>query len=138
MIQILNEVTSKEDNKKEKDGTSMERADIEKKVKMIADKSEKELKQTIMKMYPNLFKGLGKMKSEHHIKLKEDISPKVHPPWKIHASLWEKIKEELGNMEKTGVNRKIDEPTEWVNSIVEVEKPSGGLRICLDPRDLKQ
>ena len=38
----------------------MERADIEKKVEMIAGKSGKELKQTIMKMYPNLFKGLGK------------------------------------------------------------------------------
>ena len=56
----LNEVTSKEDSKKRKDGTSMERADIEKKVEMIAGKSGKELKQTIMKMYPNLFKGLGK------------------------------------------------------------------------------
>ena len=57
-----NEVTSKEDNKKEKDKASMERPDIEKKVEMIAGKSGKELKQTIMKMYPNLFKkdGTGK------------------------------------------------------------------------------
>ena len=39
----------------------MEKADINKKVEMIAAKSRKELKQTIMKMYPNLFKGLGKM-----------------------------------------------------------------------------
>ena len=45
----------------------MERADIEKKVEMIAGKLEKELKQTIMKMYPNLFKGLGKMEPEHLI-----------------------------------------------------------------------
>ena len=34
----------------------MERAGIEKKVQMIAGKSGKELRQTIMKMYPNLFK----------------------------------------------------------------------------------
>ena len=61
MIQILIKVTSKEDNKKEKGGASMERADIEKKVDMIAGKSGKELKQTIMKMYPNLFKGLEKI-----------------------------------------------------------------------------
>ena len=64
-----NEVTSKEDNKKEKDKASMERPDIEKKVE-IAGKSGKELKQTIMRMYPNLFKGLGKMEPENHIKLK--------------------------------------------------------------------
>ena len=61
MIQILIKVTSKEDNKKEKDGASMERTDIEKKVEMIAGKSGKELKQTTMKMYPNLSKGLEKI-----------------------------------------------------------------------------
>ena len=103
---------------------------------MTAGKSGKELKQTIMKMYPNLFKGLRKMEPEHHIKLKEDISPNVHPPRKILASLWEKIKEELNNMQKTGVIRKIDEPTEWVNSMVVLETPTGVLRIYLDPRDL--
>ena len=138
MIQILNEVKSKEDNKKEKDGISMERVDIEKKVQMIAGKSEKELKQTIMKMYPNLFKSLGKMEPEYHIKMRKVISPKVHPPRKIPASLQEKIKEELDNIEKTVVIRKIGEPAEWVNSMVLVEKPSGGLRICLDPRDLNK
>ena len=138
MIQILNELKSKEDNKKEKDRTSMERVDIEKKVQMIAGKSETELKQTIMKMYPNIFKSLGKMKPEYHIKMRKVISPKVHPPRKIPASLQEKIKEELDNIEKTVMIRKIDEPTEWVNSMVLVEKPSGGLRICLDPRDLNK
>ena len=90
---------------------------------MIAGKSGKELKQNIMKIYPNLFKGLGKMEPEHHIKLKEKISPKVHPPRKIPASLWEgEIKEELDNMEKTGFIREIGEPTEGGNSMVVVER----------------
>ena len=35
------------------------------------------------------------------------------------------------------VIRKVDEPTEWVNSMVTVEKPnSNRLRICVDPKDL--
>ena len=138
MVQIFNEVTSKEDNKKETDGTSIERADIEKKVEMIAGKSGKKLKQTIIKMYPNLLKGPGKMESEHHIKLKGDILPKMHPPRKIRASIQEKSQEELDNMEKTGVTRKIEEPTEWVNSMVVVEKPSEGLIFCLDRRNLNK
>ena len=41
-------------------------------------------------------------------------------------------------MEKTGVITKIDEPTKWFSSMVVVEKPSGELRICLDPRDLNE
>ena len=44
------------------------------------------------------------------------------PPRKIPASLREKIKEELHNMEKTGVIRKIHEPAEWVNSMVVVKR----------------
>ena len=102
----------------------MERTDIDKKSHMIACKSEKELKQTIMKVSPNLFKGLGKMEPKHHRK--------------IPASLLEKIKEKLDNMEEAGMIRKIDDSTKWVNSMVVMEKPSGGLRICLDPRDLNK
>ena len=47
-------------------------------------------------------------------------------------------KKELDSMEKTGVTRKVDEPTEWVTSMVVVEKTNGELRICLDPRDLNK
>ncbi|XP_033114347.1 uncharacterized protein LOC117114765, partial [Anneissia japonica] len=41
-------------------------------------------------------------------------------------------------MEKRGVIRKVDKPTDWVNSLVIVEKRDGSLRLCLDPRDLNK
>lgn len=41
-------------------------------------------------------------------------------------------------MEKMNVIKKIDEPTDWVSSLVIVQKKSGALRICLDPRDLNK
>ena len=41
-------------------------------------------------------------------------------------------------MEKLQVITKVDTTTYWVNSMVVVEKPSGALRICLDPRDLNK
>ena len=34
--------------------------------------------------------------------------------------------------------RKVDEPTDWVNSRAIVEKPDGSLRICLDSRLLNK
>ena len=46
------------------------------------------------------------------------MEPKHH--MNIHASLLQKIKEKLDNMEKTGVIGKIDESTKWVNSMVVV------------------
>ena len=39
-------------------------------------------------------------------------------------------------MVKDGVITKVTEPSEWVNSMVTVEKPSGALRVCIDPKDL--
>ncbi|XP_053373078.1 uncharacterized protein LOC128546507 [Mercenaria mercenaria] len=41
-------------------------------------------------------------------------------------------------MEKLGVITKVSEPTEWVNSMVTVQKKSGDLRIVLDPGDLNR
>ena len=34
--------------------------------------------------------------------------------------------------------KEVDYPTDWVNSLVIVEKKGGGLRLCLDPRDLNK
>ena len=51
--------------------------------------------------------------------------------------MW-KLKKELDSMEKTGVIRKVDEPTEWVNLMVVVEKHNGELRVCLDLKDLNK
>lgn len=39
-------------------------------------------------------------------------------------------------MEKLRVIEKVTEPTEWVNSLVIVEKSNGNVRVCLDPRNL--
>src|SRR4029434_2189831 len=70
------------------------------------------------------------------IRSDEDVTPKVHPPRIIPVTLREKLKTELNRMERMKVIVKIEEPTQWVNPIVIVEKPNGKLRICLDPRDL--
>ena len=48
------------------------------------------------------------------------------------------MKAQLNDMEKRGVIRKVEEPTNWVNSMAIVEKPDGSLRICLDPRHLNK
>ena len=32
----------------------------------------------------------------------------------------------------------VNEPTDWVNNLVIVEKPDGSLRICIDPKELNK
>ena len=113
-------------------------SDFKQNVARIKGKNGKELKEIIVQMYPTLFKELGIMELEHHIKLNVDTTPVVHPPRKIPMGLRDQLKKELDSMEDTGVIKKVDEPTEWVNSLVVGEKPNGDLRICLDPRDLNK
>lgn len=36
------------------------------------------------------------------------------------------------------VTVKCDEPSEWQNPIIIVEKPDKSIRICLDPRELNK
>ncbi len=39
-------------------------------------------------------------------------------------------------MTSLGVIKKMEEPTDWVNSMVCVKKKNGDLRVCMDPQDL--
>ena len=41
-------------------------------------------------------------------------------------------------MRKLGVIEKMDEPSEWVSSLVVARKANGSLRVCLDPKDLNR
>jgi hypothetical protein len=66
----------------------------------------------------------------NHITLK--LTKVVNAPRNIPAALRKKFKETLKEMEEKRVIRKVDEPTDWVNSLVVVKKPkSDKLRVCL-------
>ena len=77
----------------------------------------------IVAQYQQLFKTLGCLKTSYHIKTDPEIRPTICPPRNQPVALMDRIKEELDEMEALQVIRKIDEPTERVNSMVVVEKP---------------
>ncbi|CAC5384578.1 unnamed protein product [Mytilus coruscus] len=92
-----------------------------------------------VKAFPKVFTGLGCLEKPYHIKIDSNVNPVINPLRKIPAALREKLKGTLKEIEDKGVIRKVDEPTDWVNSLVVVEKPKRGqLRICFDPRNLNK
>ncbi|KAL7883911.1 hypothetical protein SRHO_G00015690 [Serrasalmus rhombeus] len=93
---------------------------------------------TLMTEFKDVFEGLGCLPGEHKIHVDETVAPVVHACRKVPFALREKLKEELGRMEKLKVIQKINEPTDWVSSLVIVQKKNGALRRCLDPRDLNK
>ena len=68
--------------------------------------------------------------------MKEDSIPVVHATRKIPIKLKQKLKFTLQEMVKNKIITPVTEPTDWVSSIVIVQKKDGNLRICLDPKDL--
>ena len=78
---------------------------------------------------------------QHRINIKyidQSHRPVVHSPQHVPVKLRSKLQEELKRMEQLNVIEKVGDPTDWVNSMVTFIKPSGKLRICIDPCDLNR
>ena len=78
------------------------------------------------------------MPDTYHIELKPFVSPVIHAPRNVPFSMRSKLKLELERLEQLSVIEKFSHPTDWVNSLVMVEKSNGKVRICLDPGDLNR
>ncbi|CAF4891510.1 unnamed protein product [Pieris macdunnoughi] len=89
--------------------------------------------------YKDLFSGIGCLKDyECHLSMKPDAVPSIDACRRIPFSLLEQLKEELAMLEKDQIITKVEEPTEWVSSIVIASKKNGKLRLCIDPRKLNK
>ena len=76
--------------------------------------------------YPKVFQGLGCLAKPYHIEVDPSVSPTLNHPRSQPAALRDRLKETLDEMEVKGVIRKVEQPTDWVNSLVVVEKPKTG------------
>ena len=93
--------------------------------------------ECIVEEYHDIFKGLGTLPGEYHIKVDRSIKPVKHNARRVPAPLAQEIKEKLDNLEKSGIIAKVKTPTQWISSMVAVKKPNK-LRLCIDPSDLNK
>ena len=98
-----------------------------------------EYKAKVMRDYPQLFEGLGTMKDEYTIKLKDDAKPfALTVPRKVPMPLYEETKHEIERMLKSGVISPVDHPTDWCAPMVVTPKPNGKVRVCVDLTKLNE
>ncbi|KAK2715887.1 hypothetical protein QYM36_010454 [Artemia franciscana] len=88
--------------------------------------------------YADVFEGIGQVPGMCKLTLKEGAVPTVQPPKRVPFALEKRLKAELNCLKQMKIIEKVTEPTDWVNSVVTVEKANGNLRICLDPVDLNK
>ena len=111
-------------------------------------------KESILETYSDLFTGIGTFPTApYKFTLKPNAKPARHAPRKVPIHLKEAFREEIDNLVELGILEPVNQPTDWVNSYVIVEKETSidssnshspnhtikkKLRICLDPRDLNE
>lgn len=88
--------------------------------------------------YPECFDTIGTFEKDFHITLKENAVPVIHAPRKCPIHIKDELFEVLQGMVEDKVIEKVNEPTDWVNSLAYSRKSNGQLRVCLDPRDLNK
>ena len=91
----------------------------------------------LFREFPELVKTTGTLPGEYSIEIDESIPGVVHPVRKLPAAIKPKAIEALREMEKNEYFTRVDEPTEWVSSMV-VALKKDKVKICLDPRDLNK
>ena len=86
-----------------------------------------EKEESVLDEFNNVFQGLGRLKQKHSIMLKPECEPVIYPARRVPYHIQEQFDKTPSDMESNTIITKVTEPTEWVNPIVTVRKPSGAL-----------
>lgn len=85
--------------------------------------------QNIEDEYSDVYEGIGKLKMLHKIQLVDNYEPMIHAARKV--ALRDKLMAELQRLEALDMREKVEEPTEWVHSIVILERQDKPARLCI-------
>ena len=91
-------------------------------------------KDTLIEQYSDVFQETGKFYEKHHVTIDPDATPVVHPPRPVPIAQKDYLKAELERLESEGILKVVTDwqETDWLR------KPTGKLRICIDPKDLNK
>ena len=93
-------------------------------------------KDRMIDEYQDVFTGVGEFDKVYHMELNPYAQGVIQPPRNIPYGIQPNLKEALDRLKVQDFIADVDNLTEWVSNLVIVEKKSGALRLCLDPRPL--
>ena len=100
-----------------------------------ASVGESSLKEKIVNVYPDVFKGVGMLKDRQvKLHIKTDVEPVAQPLRRTPYSLRPKVEEKIDQLLKADIIEPVEVASKWVNPIVIVPKNNGEIRLCLDMR----
>ncbi|GBL82295.1 Transposon Ty3-I Gag-Pol polyprotein [Araneus ventricosus] len=92
-----------------------------------------------MDQYSEVFKGLGEFPGKlYYIEIKSEVKHLINAPRRVPQSLHKELEKTLNEFVQLGIVFPVNNPIDWVNSLIIVKKPNGKLRIFLYPRNLNK
>lgn len=95
-------------------------------------------KEQILKEYADTFTGDGCLEGAYKIEIDDQVEPVKLPKRRVPVALMKPLKEELADLQNRGIIAPVEQSTDWISSLVTVQKPNGKTRICIDPRPLNK
>ena len=94
----------------------------------------------VLREYQDVFDtaSIGNVLSDYVIVTDPNVRPVADPPRRVRVHVRDKLKAKLDDLTQHGLITPVTGPTPWVSNLVVVDKPSGDIRLCLDPKSLNQ
>lgn len=108
-----------------------------KRLDTIKSSSENKFENYFIEEFKQTFQGIGKFGKPAKLLLKDRVVPVAAHARRIPLKLKEKVIKKLTEMENDKIISKVNEPREWINNVVVVEK-GDKIRICIDPKHLNE
>ena len=89
-------------------------------------------KKKILEEYGDVFDTIGCLPGELHLEVDKSIRSVQHVPRKIAVAIKEEIMKKIDKSIDLKIVAKVNEPTDWISSMIVVKKP---IRICIYLRD---
>lgn len=92
----------------------------------------------IKKEYADVFQEDGCLEGVYRMEADPKVTPVKLPKRRVSVAMMAPLKAELTDLQQRGIITPVDYSTEWISRLVIIRKPSGNLRICINPRPLNR
>ena len=94
-------------------------------------------RDAVMIKYSDVFgEELSRMEGKVHLETDPNVAPTVMPPRRVPVALKEKLRNELDRLTQRKAISPIQEPTDWISTMIAARKPDRNIRLCIDPHYL--
>ena len=91
-----------------------------------------------MSSHNDVFTGEGNLPGKLYFEVDITVPPVKLPLRNVPIATKQALKTELERLENIDHIQQVEQPTDWVSSLVVTHKSNGKLRVCIDPKPLNK